>query len=464
MDNEDIFQLIDIENIENEQCKQQLIKLKNEINTDLFQLKDKIPFQNISKKLSSIISIIISITTKKIEKIKQLYESLLKRDEQTIRILYRNLLTQKLLKDALTSKISILITKEKEYEMIKDKTGAYVKNGQIIYNKQKDNEIIILRQENSNLKDMIENYEKIIKEKDLLYENLINKFNTIKKNLNRKINHKKISVPNININLGDSNNTFINDENIYTCPINKDKSDKLLLKNNHINKDFSNFNYIKYKIISKKNNIPLNNSLTSRNYLEKSADNINQKENYLKRLYNSKIKGKSKLYINSDRKNDLSALKKMHLKINETVHLKKNKINLLQVYTSGSSNNINKFNVSKKLSNYFKEDLSSFRNKNNSSQKNSSSSNNKNIINKKKINKNMSEFENLHKSYLSRIPFSNYKKNGKIIKEINKTKRENDDKKISDEHYNSKNRNKKYININTKKIFLQNSFKKSEFT
>ena len=266
---------------------------------------------------------------------------------------------------------------------------------------------------------MIENYEKIIKEKDLLYENLINKFNTIKKNLNRKINHKKISVPNININLGDSNNTFINDENIYTCPINKDKSDKLLLKNNHINKDFSNFNYIKYKIISKKNNIPLNNSLTSRNYLEKSADNINQKENYLKRLYNSKIKGKSKLYINSDRKNDLSALKKMHLKINETVHLKKNKINLLQVYTSGSSNNINKFNVSKKLSNYFKEDLSSFRNKNNSSQKNSSSSNNKNIINKKKINKNMSEFENLHKSYLSRIPFSNYKKNGKIIKEIN---------------------------------------------
>ena len=76
----------------------------------------------------------------------------------------------------------------------------------------------------------------------------------------------------------------------------------------------------------------------------------------------------------------------------------------------------------------------------------------------------MSEFENLHKSYLSRIPFSNYKKNGKIIKEINKTKRENDDKKISDEHYNRKNRNKKYININTKKIFLQNSFKKSEFT
>ena len=372
MDNEDIFQLIDIENIENEQCKQQLIKLKNEINTDLFQLKDKIPFQNISNKLSSIISIIISITTTKIEKIKQLYESLLKRDEQTIRILYRNLLTQKLLKDALTSKISILITKEKEYEMIKDKTGAYVKNGQIIYNKQKDNEIIILRQENSNLKDMIENYEKIIKEKDLLYENLINKFNTIKKDLNMRINHKKISVPNININLGDSNNTFINDENIYTCPINKDKSDKLLLKNNHINKDFSNFNYIKYKIISKKNNIPLNNSLTSRNYLEKSADNINQKENYLKRLYNSKIKGKSKLYINSDRKNDLSALKKMHLKINETVHLKKNKINLLQVYTSGSSNNINKFNVSKKLSNYFKEDLSSFRNKNKSSQKNSS--------------------------------------------------------------------------------------------
>ena len=463
MDNEDIIQLKDIENIENDQYKEQLIKLKNEINTDLFLLKDIIPSQNICKKLSSIISIIISITSTKIEKINKQYESLLHRDEQTIRILYKNLLTQKLLRDSLNNKIRILYTKEKEYEMVKDKTGAYVKDGRIIYNKQKDNEIIILRQENSNLKDMIENYEKLIKEKDLLYTNLINKYNIIKRNSNRKVNLKKKSIQNININLGDSNNTFINTENIYQCPINKDRTTKLL-NNNHISKDFSNFNYLKYKIISKTNSIPLNNSLTSRNNLDKSVDNINQKELYLKRLHNSKLKGKSKLYINSDSQNDLSSLKKMHLKINETVHLKKKQFNLLQAYTSGSLKNINKFNVSKKLSNYFKDDIStSFRLKNNNSQKNSLSKN-KSISHKKKMNKNASQIEIAHKSYLFRIPINNYKINKKIIKEISKTKRENDDKKRSDEQYKNKKGNKKYINIDTKKIFLQNNFKKVEFT
>ena len=52
--------------------------------------------------------------------------------------------------------------------MVKEKTGAYVKDGQIVFNKQKDNEIIILRQENSNLKSTVEKYEKTIKEKDIL--------------------------------------------------------------------------------------------------------------------------------------------------------------------------------------------------------------------------------------------------------------------------------------------------------
>ena len=62
----------------------------------------------------------------KMKKSIEQYESIMRRDEQTMRILYKNLLTYKLLKDSLDNKIRLLLIKEKEYELIKDKTGAYV--------------------------------------------------------------------------------------------------------------------------------------------------------------------------------------------------------------------------------------------------------------------------------------------------------------------------------------------------
>ena len=277
-----------IENLANNQSKEKLIKLKDEINLALYNIKDKLEFQKIFKNISSIISIILSIAIE-INKTNQIYESFLKRDEQTIRILYKNLLTQKLLKESLENKLRLSNKKEKEYELIKEKTGAYIKNGKIIYNKQKENEIIILRQENSNLKDMIKNYEKLIKEKDILYDNLNYEYNKDKKDSSKIIKKKKIYIPNISFNLNNSNN-LVNIDNIYTCRINKDKTKKLLKNFNKNN--YTNFNYLKYKNFSKINNIPLNNCLTSRNNMQISADNINQKDIYLKRLHNSKNKEK----------------------------------------------------------------------------------------------------------------------------------------------------------------------------
>ena len=193
----------EIENIANEQYKKQLNKLMDEIKAALFNLNDKSQYENILNSLSSLITIILSISSNKIEKTKELYESSLRREEQTIRILYKNLLTQKIIKDSLENKIRLLTNKEKEYDLIKEKTGVYFKDGKLIYNKQKDNEIIILREENSNLKSIIENYEKLIKEKDKLYENLNNKFKSMKKNLSSLKKNKKIQITNININLND---------------------------------------------------------------------------------------------------------------------------------------------------------------------------------------------------------------------------------------------------------------------
>ena len=461
MDNEYLNKLKDIENLANNQSKEKLIKLKDEINLALYNIKDKLEFQKIFKNISSIISIILSIAIE-INKTNQIYESFLKRDEQTIRILYKNLLTQKLLKESLENKLRLSNKKEKEYELIKEKTGAYIKNGKIIYNKQKENEIIILRQENSNLKDMIKNYEKLIKEKDILYDNLNYEFNKDKTDSSKIIKKKKIYIPNISFNLNNSNN-LVNIDNIYTCRINKDKTKKLLKNFNKNN--YTNFNYLKYKNFSKINNIPLNNCLTSRNNMQISADNINQKDIYLKRLHNSKNKEKKELYINSDSQNDISTLLKKPLQGKEALNLKKQKFNLLEAYNTGSSNNMNKFNVSKRLSNYFKKEISaSFYSKNNKSLLNNNSKKNKSNSNNRGINKNSFETETIQKSYISNIPFNKYKKSKKISKEINKTKKEDENEKNRNEYCCGKNYYKKYSNIDTKKIFLQNSIiKKGKF-
>ena len=461
----------EIENIANEQYKKQLNKLMDEIKAALFNLNDKSQYENILNSLSSLIIIILSISSNKIEKTKELYESYLRREEQTIRILYKNLLTQKIIKDSLENKIRLLTNKEKEYDLIKEKTGVYFKDGKLIYNKQKDNEIIILREENTNLKSIIENYEKLIKEKDKLYENLNNKFKSMKKNLSSLKKNKKIQIPNININLNDSHN-LINTENISHYHVNIDNGKKFM--KNKLNKnDLSNFNYIKYKNISKINSIPFNNCLTSRSYLQNSLEDINQKDNLSKKKTNSKIKEKINLLKNSDSQNDLCSLKKRPLKISEIFNFKKKQLNLLKAYTSGSSNNINnnKFYISKKLYNYFKEELTpSYHHKNNKSNQKTNSNNKINNSNNKRITQNSLEKENLHKSYIPNIPFNNDRKNKDLRKEFFnykfvyfKTKRDNESNKNHSELYVDKNLNKKYDNINTKKIFSQTNNKKSEF-
>ena len=458
-----------IENMAKEQYKSQIKKLKEELNSILLNLNDKLQYQKILKIISTTISLILTMSSNKIEVTKNLYESFLRREEQKTRILYKNLLTQKLIKESLDNKIRILLIKEKEYEIIKEKTGAYFKDGKLIYNKQKDNEIIILRQENSNLKNIVEYYENLIKEKDALYENIYKKYNNIRKNLSSMKKNKKNNIPNIDINLNNSNR-LINTENSNNSRSKIDKSKNS--SKNKLNKNENlNFNYIKYKSISKVNNIPFNNCLTSRNYIPSSVENINQKDVFIKKKNNSKIKEETKLLLNSDSQNEVCSLKKWPLKINDIFHSKKKQLNLLVAYTSGSYKNINKFNISKKLSNYFKEELStSYCHKNYNTHKANSYSR-KNFSNKKKVTQNSSEIDNLHKSYISSIPFNNDKKNKYLRKEIIKfkfmnckTKRENENDQNKSELYVYKNWNKKYGNIDTKKIFLQTSFKKGDCT
>ena len=463
------IELSEIENFIDIYQKNKLFQIKEEIEIYILNnSQDKLECQKIFEYISSIISLVQEIFKNKMKKSIEQYESIMRRDEQTIRILYKNLLTYKLLKDTLDNKIRLLHIKEKEYELIKDKTGAYVRDGEIFYNKQKDNEIIILRAENSNLKNVVENYEKIISEKSLLYDNLKNKYNNFQtKLINNKNNIKKQAIPNININLNESSSLTNIDNNLHYSMLNH--SDK---------KNIKNFNYLRYKNISKINKIPFNNCLSSRSLLKKSLD-FSPKDIFKAKKKSSSHSNERKKKISSfENQKEICSLKKKRLKKEDTFNnnLKLSQLNLLQVYTANSSKSINKSPYNKKAT--FSSDIkiSSYHSKNNYSQK--IITNNKNNLNKNKNSKLSLESDNVQKSILSSIPFNkdrdrdnNY---NRIIKNEKhgynryqliyyKTKRENNSfKNINKDLYNNnKNYYKKISNINTNKIFLPLNMKKN---
>ena len=469
MDNEVSSYFTEIENIMNNKDKEKLNQITNELNSFLLNnLKDKLQYKEILNNISSLISFIISISNNNLKETNNLYESLLKRNEQTIRILYRDLLTQKLLKDSFENKLRLLIKKDQEYEMIKEKTGASVKNGKVIYNKQKDNEIIILRQENSNLKNTVEDYEKLIKEKELLYNDLNNKYNDIKKKLVKTKNDKKTTIPNININLNDSGNlTKTENAYNYSLALNKNKNKKLLSSPDK--KKYKNL-YLNFKNFNRKNEIPLYNNLSSRYYQHISLDNIIQKEIYTRKKANSRRNEKSELYINSDSQNDICSLKKRNFKKNNKINFQKKKFNLLKAYTSGSSQCINKFTYSKRLSSFSKkETISNINQYNNHSERINLENNKSNSINKKRY-KNSFENEKMYKSYILNIPFNNsqkrtYKEPSKNLSNYKfiycKTKRDSINKeKNNDGLFINKKLYYKNNNIDTKKIFLPVNIKR----
>ena len=136
------------------------------------------------------------------------YENMLQKNENNIRQLYKKIFHLQLTIGYQENTITSLVTKEKEYEKLKEKTGAYYVNGKLIYNERKDNEIMILRTENSNLKSFIENKENDIKSKD--NEIIKLKEQLLILNKKRKNNGKKANKNNSLPNLGDLKYTYSN--------------------------------------------------------------------------------------------------------------------------------------------------------------------------------------------------------------------------------------------------------------
>lgn len=118
--------------------------------------KDSILFNELKSKTEMLIEKANEIALKT-------YEPFLKKYENQIRYYIKLYSQLKLQKESLESRCISLMIKEKEYEKVKRDKNIIIENGEIICNDNKENEIIILRAENSNLKKQIAKYEKKLK-------------------------------------------------------------------------------------------------------------------------------------------------------------------------------------------------------------------------------------------------------------------------------------------------------------
>ena len=214
-------------------------------------------------------------------------ESLQRKDEQSLRILYGKYFNQKLVNEVLENKIYFLNKKEKEYELLKQKTGAIICNGQIICNERKDNEIIILRTENSLLKNAIKNNEDLLKEKNEMINTLNNDISVYKRQIEELRREKHSSFSNINININESKKDFI-DRNI--------KSNKNNLNKNTMHFFPSTKNSMKRNsgYINKKNNNSINNIYSSYQMNSQLINRVNFSKN------KNRINNREEIFLNNN--------------------------------------------------------------------------------------------------------------------------------------------------------------------
>ena len=182
-------------------------------------------------------------------------ETYIKKLEEKERNLTKLIFRYKLQKNVLKNKIADLLDIEDEYEEMKEKLKY--EDGKFLNNDRKDNEIIILRKENINLKNYISENEKKLKTLELNLsekeKNIISLENKIQK-LNLKLEEKQKEIYST-INFEANNNT-----NISTNILSVNKQDSL---NNENNKSYSpnlklfQMQKIKSKLFkkSKKNNV-----------------------------------------------------------------------------------------------------------------------------------------------------------------------------------------------------------------
>ena len=277
----------------NNENEKYLLNQKEELSAYINIISNKLNDIPIKQTINNILNNINNIF-QKILKEKELYELLLKKEEHITRKLYSDLLHEKILKEILQEKISGYLKMQSDYELIKEKTGVIVCDGKIISDGRKDNEIAILRTENSTLK-------KVINEKEKEIEKLNNELKQYKYENNSKL-FPNFSKKEFNNNFSATTRNFYKSYKLQTKLLNTINNNKSIERNS-INKYYNlkekenNTTIQQKKRISVNTNNKFNNNkiLTSRNNVNTNSFSLNNNysscENILSKNKN-KIKEK----------------------------------------------------------------------------------------------------------------------------------------------------------------------------
>ena len=220
-------------------------------------------------------------------------ENQLKKVENDNRYYLKNYLKSEIQKKVLDMKLNAYMCLEEEYEELKEKVKY--EGGKFLDNERKDNEIFILRAENSSLKKEIVKLENICKNKDKrIKEHLktIKELQNNVENLNHKIFSLKKSLSNFNNN---------NENNSKNRTLNKERNNSMVdlgIKNKE-----NVFNKIEYfhKIQPKKINTDIKNikSLYPNTFKIHRKINFNSPKNDSTRLENNKNTSNSNISTNT---------------------------------------------------------------------------------------------------------------------------------------------------------------------
>ena len=226
------------------------------------------------------------------------YENIIKNLESKQRHLTKINFQQKLQIDAMENKIEEYMEMEDEFEEMK--TKLKYEDGRFLNNDRKDNEIIIIRGENSILKNEINKLEEHIKniEKEKSEkENMINELNKQMEVLKNKIDEKQSeanSPPSININISNVNsNDHIHHNNNETDGGGSGIANSNMKKNNYNRNNNNNFNSNSkffYNYVNEQ--ISINNKKNT--FSSKKKKEKNEKNNH-KNYYRNKTSKDKKL-------------------------------------------------------------------------------------------------------------------------------------------------------------------------
>ena len=338
-----------------------LISSKIELSKNQQKLEDEKMFQK-NNKLSKSEHSSIQISER------QNYENIIKKLEEKERFLSKIRFQDKLQKEAMENKINEYMDMEDEFEEMK--TKLKYEDGRFLNNDRKDNEIIIIRSENSKLKNTIDELEK----ENLKLQNLITeqnkKINSLKEEIDKLNKHNNQIHKFLLENEDNSNNLNLTERYTKNRTSNylnivsdskevKDNNSTLkFYKYQRMNLQPTQYNKIKKKIYSKKKSEGNKTSNNNEKKSTKENTNTNINSNDLlsttRNEYTQKLKPKLNKYFsgnNIKKMGNKSCNKKNKNSVNQYLPMNNSHIGYGK-YTylfSGNKNNINNLYSVKKI-------------------------------------------------------------------------------------------------------------------